>query len=91
MTSAIAILAATEISTDLNDWMQLVPFPDEVSEANSKQFLIRMINCNALLSLQFRYKLIATMVLDFGLAWLVEQIVSSFFSDNKPKESLLLD
>jgi cation-transporting ATPase 13A1 len=27
--SAIAIAAGLEVSSDLNEWMQLVPFPDE--------------------------------------------------------------
>ncbi|KAJ3378069.1 hypothetical protein HDU92_007711 [Lobulomyces angularis] len=67
-TSAIAILAATEWSPELNEWMQLVPFPEE-----------------------FRQKLILTMVLDYSLAWVVEQICSYLFSDNKPKSSLLLN
>jgi manganese-transporting P-type ATPase len=33
--SLIAFAAAAELSQDLNDWMQLVPFPDEVPSSNS--------------------------------------------------------
>ncbi len=29
-TATIAVLAASEMVPDLNEWMQLVPFPDEV-------------------------------------------------------------
>ncbi|KAJ3085284.1 hypothetical protein HK102_000140 [Quaeritorhiza haematococci] len=61
----IAVLAATEFSPALNDWMQLVPFPEE-----------------------FRNKLLITMGLDFGVAWLIEQVTSALFSDNRPKASL---
>ncbi|TPX56048.1 hypothetical protein PhCBS80983_g04821 [Powellomyces hirtus] len=61
----IAVLAASEFSDALNEWMQLVPFPDE-----------------------FRYKLIATMALDFGGAWAVEQVCTYLFSDARPKASL---
>lgn len=28
--SGIAVLAALEVSSELNEWMQLVPFPDDV-------------------------------------------------------------
>lgn len=63
--SLIAFAAAAEISTDLNDWMQLVPFPDE-----------------------FRWKLLATMAGDFSIAWGVEYLCWSFFSNNAPKASL---
>ncbi|KAJ3156879.1 hypothetical protein HDU86_003414 [Geranomyces michiganensis] len=62
---AVAVLAAMEWSDALNEYMQLVPFPDE-----------------------FRTKLMTTMALDFGGAWLVEQACSWFFSDSKPKPSL---
>ncbi|KAI9105844.1 hypothetical protein DFS34DRAFT_31509 [Phlyctochytrium arcticum] len=63
--TGIAIAAATEVSEGLNDWMQLVPFPDE-----------------------FRYKLMAAMALDFGGAWLWEQLCTKLFSDNRPKAKL---
>ena len=63
--AAIAFGAAAEISDDLNDWMQLVPFPDE-----------------------FRNKLLATMALDYGLAWIIEMSCSFLFSDNRAKPSL---
>eukprot|EP00842_Homolaphlyctis_polyrhiza_P005150 jgi/Hompol1/5636/HPOL_004583-RA len=62
---AIAFAAASEVSEDLNDWMQLVPFPDE-----------------------FRFKLLATMGLDYFLAWTVEMVTAWLFSDNKAKASL---
>ncbi|TPX66718.1 hypothetical protein SpCBS45565_g04261 [Spizellomyces sp. 'palustris'] len=62
---AIAVAAASELSEGLNEWMQLVPFPDE-----------------------FRYKLLVTMALDFGGAWVIEQICTKLFSDNRPKASL---
>ncbi|TPX49333.1 hypothetical protein SeMB42_g02634 [Synchytrium endobioticum] len=39
----------------------------------------------------FKYKLMACMALDFGLAYVIEQVCSSMFSDNKPKSSLLLE
>ncbi|TPX34013.1 hypothetical protein SmJEL517_g03262 [Synchytrium microbalum] len=39
----------------------------------------------------FKYKLMACMGLDFGVAWLIEQVCSWMFSDNKPKASLLLE
>ncbi|KAI9204679.1 uncharacterized protein BJ171DRAFT_505077, partial [Polychytrium aggregatum] len=65
--TCIAFAAATEFSSVLNDWMQLVPFPDD-----------------------FRYKLLATMVFDFGGAWLWEMGMATMFSDNRPKPSLLL-
>ncbi|KAI8852835.1 hypothetical protein BC829DRAFT_424798 [Chytridium lagenaria] len=35
----------------------------------------------------FRYKLMATMAFDFAGAWIVEQVVSSLFSDNRPKSA----
>ena len=61
----VAFAAALEISSDLNDTMQLVPFEEE-----------------------FRMKLLSVMVLDFGLAWLIEMICWKLFSDFKPKASL---
>lgn len=67
-TSAIAILAATEMFSELNDSMQLVPFPYE-----------------------FKVKLISTMLLDYGIAWLVELLCAFAFSDNRPKAALVLD
>ena len=67
ITSAIAIIAALEISSDLNNWMQLVKFPQDL-----------------------KFKLIVTMIFDFGGAWLIEQITSKLFSDNKPREELLI-
>ncbi|KAJ3038828.1 hypothetical protein HDV00_000316 [Rhizophlyctis rosea] len=36
----------------------------------------------------FRYKLLATMAIDFCGSWVVEQICAALFSDNKPKASL---
>ena len=63
----IAVAAASEISSSLNSWMQLVPFPED-----------------------FKYKLMATMVFDFGGAWIVEQITAFLFSDNRPKKELLM-
>ncbi|KAI9002348.1 hypothetical protein BC832DRAFT_561305 [Gaertneriomyces semiglobifer] len=65
MVGAIAVAAAGEFSEGLNQWMQLVPFPDE-----------------------FRKKLLITMALDFAGAWVVEQICTALFSDNRPKASL---
>jgi cation-transporting ATPase 13A1 len=37
---------------------------------------------------EFRYKLLATMSLDFGLAWIIEYICWFFFSNNRPQKSL---
>jgi manganese-transporting P-type ATPase len=37
---------------------------------------------------EFRYKLLATMALDFGLAWIIEFFCWFFFSNNKAKSSL---
>ena len=37
---------------------------------------------------QFRYKLMGTMALDYVGSWVIEQICSYLFSDNKPKASL---
>jgi cation-transporting ATPase 13A1 len=36
----------------------------------------------------FRFKLITTMVLDFGVAWLIEMVCLTLFSDNRAKASL---
>ncbi|KAJ3051115.1 hypothetical protein HK097_007915 [Rhizophlyctis rosea] len=63
--AAIAVVAASEFSEDLNKWMQLVEFPGD-----------------------FRYKLMGTMALDYVGSWVIEQICSYLFSDNKPKASL---
>ncbi|KAI9343312.1 hypothetical protein DFJ73DRAFT_841861 [Zopfochytrium polystomum] len=62
---AIAGAAALEVSPALNEWMQLVPFPED-----------------------FKWKLVATLVFDFGGAWVVEQVCSYFFSDNSPRKEL---
>ncbi|KAJ3295791.1 hypothetical protein HK104_002306 [Borealophlyctis nickersoniae] len=58
--SCIAVAAAFEVSSGLNDWMQLVPFPED-----------------------FKWKLIATMALDFGGAYVVEQIYADSRGDLK--------
>ena len=37
---------------------------------------------------EFRVKLLATMSLDFGIAWLIETVCWYFFSNNRPQKSL---
>jgi cation-transporting ATPase 13A1 len=37
---------------------------------------------------EFRNKLLITMSLDFGVAWLIEYVCWFFFSNNKPQQSL---
>ena len=37
---------------------------------------------------EFRYKLLATMSLDFGFAWIIEYVCWFFFSNNRPQKSL---
>jgi cation-transporting ATPase 13A1 len=72
--SLIAFSAASETFPSLNESLQLVPFKDEV-------IIIFLI-------FQFRIKLLTTMVLDFGLAWAVEMITLTLFSDNRAKAEL---
>jgi len=36
-------------------------------------------------------KLVTTMVLDYGVAWVVEWVAASLFSDNRAKSALLLE
>ncbi|KAJ1981866.1 putative cation-transporting ATPase 1 [Dimargaris verticillata] len=38
---------------------------------------------------EFKPRLLAAMTLDFGLAWLIEVVCSSLFSDNRPKAIVL--
>jgi cation-transporting ATPase 13A1 len=34
---------------------------------------------------QFRVKLTATMIIDYGVAWLIEIVMKALFSDNTPR------
>ncbi|RKP02778.1 hypothetical protein CXG81DRAFT_24566 [Caulochytrium protostelioides] len=66
MVGGITLCAATEFVPALNDWMQLVPFPEE-----------------------FRVRLLTTMAVDLAGSWLIEQVCSALFSNNKPKAALM--
>lgn len=76
MVAGIAFLAALEWFSPLTDYMQLVPFPDQVClfDYFTQQ--------------KFRYKLLAAMVLDFGLAYTWERMCDLLFSGNKPRREL---
>jgi len=81
--SAVAFSGATDFMPELNRWLQIVEMEDSVRE-----LYVSLRHDNILTPwrrAQFKFKLTASMVVDFLGCWIIEVLCKLLFADLEPK------